>query len=115
MVEDNMTTKRAIKWVLPGKEAVTFNKGTKVIWDKVIRQHYIDADSIKDPNVKSLLQQHKCEVHYNNVDSGIKYLMSDQPEECRWCGMRTSFEQINKTLQFHTCQHCGAGYYVVDK
>ena len=115
MVEDNMTTKRAIKWMLPGKEAVIFKKGTQVIWDKTVRQHYIDADSIKDPTTKSLLQQQRCEVHYNNVDCDTKYRMSSQPEECRWCGMRTSFEQINKTLQFHTCQHCGAGYYVVDK
>ena len=44
------------------------------------------------------------------------YLATDQPETCRNCGVRTSFEDISpdpenlNSRQKHTCPNCGKVY-----
>lgn len=115
MLEAKMTTKRSVKWLRPGKDPVILKKGAPVIWDKDKRQHYIKPDYFLDPEVKADAVKLGCSIHYDNVDSDVLYRMSDQPEDCRFCGMRTAFEEVSKSLQFHTCQHCGAGYYVTSR
>lgn len=44
----------------------------------------------------------------------VIYLASDQPEACRWCGVRTIFEVLEKGLQQHECPSCNARYLVED-
>lgn len=42
----------------------------------------------------------------------VIYLMSDQPEACRWCGVRTIFVELKDGLQRHECPRCKAEYFV---
>jgi formamidopyrimidine-DNA glycosylase len=45
-------------------------------------------------------------------DSSLEvFLMTDQPETCRYCGSRTNFVQVGKR-QLHTCPECGKQYWV---
>jgi hypothetical protein len=46
------------------------------------------------------------------LDSSPKYLASDQPETCRWCGARTDFIELTASLQHHNCLNCQRQYYV---
>lgn len=115
-MEPQMKTKRAVSWIVPGATtAIPVKKGAPVLWDKVTRQHLVEPSFFTDPQQNAYAIKHGCPIHYNNVDPDISYRMSDQPEECRFCGMRTAFEEVNKSTQFHTCQHCGAGYFVTHK
>ena len=115
MKETEMRTKRVVKWLRPNASPVVIGKGAPVFWSNTDRQHYIKPDYFLDSEVKADAVKFGCPIHYNNVDSDITYRMSDQPEDCRFCGMRTAFEEVSKSLQFHTCQHCGAGYYVTSR
>jgi len=43
---------------------------------------------------------------------GVVYLGGDEPESCRWCGVRTVFDELGDGVQRHKCLGCGAGYLV---
>lgn len=49
-------------------------------------------------------------------DSGssddVIYLGGDEPETCRWCGMRTIFDELADGTQQHECPACKACYLV---
>lgn len=38
------------------------------------------------------------------------YLMTDQPETCRLCGVRTNFEEQSDGMQIHSCPNCCYAY-----
>jgi len=42
----------------------------------------------------------------------VVYLGGDEPESCRWCGVRTVFDELGDGIQRHECLGCGAGYLV---
>jgi len=42
----------------------------------------------------------------------VVFLSTDQPETCRWCGVRTVFDELGDGVQRHKCLGCGAGYLV---
>ena len=115
MKEPEMRTKRAVKWLRPSDPPVVIGKGAPVFWSSNDRQHYVKPEYFRDTALQESAKKLGCPIHYNNVDSDTLYRMSDQPEDCRFCGMRTAFEEVSKAIQFHTCQHCGAGYYVTSK
>lgn len=38
------------------------------------------------------------------------YEMTDQPETCRHCGVRTNFVEYDNEYQIHKCPECGYTY-----
>jgi len=42
------------------------------------------------------------------------FIMSDQPEVCRYCGARTEFEEIDDNTQLHECPNCNKKYKLVE-
>lgn len=42
----------------------------------------------------------------------VTYLATEQPEVCRWCGVRTTFIELSVNLQLHLCYGCGREYLV---
>ena len=47
-----------------------------------------------------------------SADDGVIYLGTEQPETCRWCGMRTIFDELDDGTQQHECTACQAHYLV---
>lgn len=42
------------------------------------------------------------------------FIMTDQPETCRQCGMRTDFVDLSTTSQLHRCRNCQFTYLLED-
>ena len=66
-----------------------------------------------DNNPLSLLKKaedtHGLEIVADNLDV---FLMTDQPETCRKCGVRTKWISYKDGSQLHTCPSCDYIYLV---
>jgi hypothetical protein len=66
-----------------------------------------------DNNPLSLLKKavdtHDLEIVADNLDV---FLMTDQPETCRKCGVRTEWISYKDDSQLHTCPSCDYIYLV---
>jgi len=46
------------------------------------------------------------------LESDVVFIGTDQPETCRWCGVRTIFDELTDGRQTHECPACNARYLV---
>ena len=60
-------------------------------------------------HLKKAVDTHGLEIVADNLDV---FLMTDQPETCRKCGVRTEWISCKDGSQLHTCPSCDFIYLV---